>query len=61
MIIVIVVALLLYIRSTKKTKADTTMTDRTFTRMHEERVARRAPANAAKKKDYQSSGNRTRK
>ncbi len=60
-IIVIVVAILLYIRSTKKTKADTTMTDRTFTRMHEERVARRAPAKAAKKKDYQSSGNRTRK
>ena len=35
-VIVVIVVLVMYIRTTKKTKADTTMADKTFTKMHEE-------------------------
>lgn len=59
-IIAIIVAIILYIRSTKKTKADSTMADKTFTKMHNEKVARKSTA-TAEKKEYKSSGSRTRK
>ena len=58
-VIVIVVAVILFIRSGKKTKADTTMADKTFTKMHREKTAKKT--SAAEKKEYTSSGNRSRK
>ena len=58
-VLVIIIALVLYLRSTKKTKADTTMADRTFTKMHNEKLAKKS--GAAEKKEYKSSGNKTRK
>lgn len=59
-VIVVIIAIVLYIRSSKKTKADTTMADRTFTKMHNEKVAKKTTA-TAEKKEYKSSGSRTRK
>ena len=58
-IIVIAIALILFIRTTKKTKADTTMEDKTFTKMHNEKMAKKS--GTAEKKEYKSSGGRTRK
>ena len=58
-IIVAIVAIILFIRSGKKTKADTTMADKTFTKMHRERTAKKTAS--AEKKEYTSSGNRSRK
>ena len=58
-VIVVIVAIILFIRSGKKTKSDTTMADRTFTKMHNEKVAKKS--GAAEKKEYKSSGNKTRK
>lgn len=57
--IIVIIVLVMYIRSTKKTKADTTMSDRTFTKLHNEKVGKKAAA--AEKKEYKSSGNKTRK
>ena len=59
-IVVVLVVILLYIRSTKKTKSDTTMADKTFTKMHNEKVAKKSTA-AAKKTEYKSEGKKTRK
>ena len=58
-IIVAIIAIVLFIRSGKKTKADTTMADKTFTKMHREKTAKRSAT--AEKKEYTSSGNRSRK
>lgn len=57
--IVVIVVIIMYIRSTKKTKSDTTMSDRTFTKMHNEKMGRKSAA--AQKTEYKSSGNKTRK
>ena len=59
-VIVVIIVLVIYIRSTKKTKADTTMADRTFTKMHNEKVAKKSSA-AAERKEYKSSGDRTKR
>jgi len=59
-VIVVLVVIVLYIRTTKKTKADTTMADKTFTKMHEEKVAKKS-SSAAKKTEYKSEGKKTRK
>ena len=59
-IVVVLVVIILYIRSTKSTKSDTTMADKTFTKMHNERVAKKSTA-AAKKTEYKSEGKKTRK
>ena len=58
-IIVIIIAIILFIRSGKKTKADSTMADKTFTKMHREKTAKKSAA--AERKEYTSSGNRSRK
>ena len=58
-VIVVIIAVVLFIRSGKKTKADTTMADKTFTKMHREKTAKKSAA--AEKKEYTSSGNRSRK
>ena len=58
-VIVAIVAIILFIRSGKKTKSDTTMADRTFTKMHKEKTAKKTAT--AEKKEYTSSGNRSRK
>ena len=58
-IIVIIIAIILFIRSGKKTKADSTMADKTFTKMHREKTAKKSAT--AEKKEYTSSGNRSRK
>ena len=58
-IIVVIIAVVLFIRSGKKTKADTTMSDKTFTKMHREKTAKKSAT--AEKKEYTSSGNRSRK
>ena len=58
-VIIVIIVLVMYIRSTKKTKADTTMTDKTFTKLHNEKVGRKTAT--AEKKEYKSSGNKTRK
>jgi nitric oxide reductase large subunit len=58
-VIIVIIVLVMYIRSTKKTKADTTMTDKTFTKLHNEKVGKKTAA--AEKKEYKSSGNKTRK
>ena len=58
-IIIVVIAIILFIRSGKKTRADSTMADRTFTKMHRERTAKKSAT--AQKKEYTSSGNRSRK
>ena len=59
-IIVVIVVIIMYIRSTKKTKADTTMSDKTFTKLHNEKMGRKSSA-AAEKKEYKSSGTKKRK
>lgn len=59
-VIVVIVVLVMYIRTTKKTKADTTMADKTFTKMHEEKVAKKS-SSTAKKTEYKSEGKKTRK
>lgn len=58
-VIVVIIAIIMFIRSGKKTKSDTTMADKTFTKMHMEKTAKKA--SAAEKKEYTSSGNRSRK
>ena len=58
-IIVAIIAIILFIRSGRKTKADTTMADKTFTKMHREKTAKKSAT--AEKKEYTSSGNRSRK
>ena len=58
-VIIVIVIVVMYIRSTKKTKADTTMSDRTFTKMHHEKMGRKSAA--AQKTEYKSSGTKTRK
>ena len=58
-VIVAIIAIILFIRSGKKTKSDNTMADKTFTKMHREKTAKKSAA--AEKKDYTSSGNRSRK
>ena len=58
-VIVVIIAIIMFIRSGKKTKSDTTMADKTFTKMHREKTAKKA--SAAEKKEYTSSGNRSRK
>lgn len=57
--IVVIIVLVMYIRSTKKTKSDTTMSEKTFTNLHREKVGKKAAT--AEKKEYKSSGNKTRK
>ena len=57
-VIIVVIVIIMYIRSAKKTKADTTMADRTFTKMHNEKKGKSA---AAQKTEYKSSGNKKRK
>lgn len=59
-VIVVIVVIVLYIRTTKKTKADTTMADKTFTKMHNEKVAKKSSA-TAEKREYKSSGDRTKR
>lgn len=59
-VIIVIIVIVLYIRSSKKTKADTTMSDRTFTKLHNEKVSKKSSA-AAQKTEYKSSGNKTRK
>ena len=59
-VIIVIIVIVLYIRSTKKTKADTTMSDKTFTKLHNEKVGKKSTA-TAQKKEYKSSGNKTRK
>ena len=56
-VIIVIVIIVLFIRSGKKTKADSTMADRTFTKMHDEKVARKKTA-SAKKEDYKSSSDK---
>ena len=58
-IIIVVIVIIMYIRSAKKTKADTTMADKTFTKLHNEKVGKKSAA--AEKKEYKSSGNKKRK
>ena len=58
-IIIVIIVIILYIRSSKKTKADTTMADKTFTKMHNEKMGRKTAA--AQKTEYKSSGKKTRK
>ena len=58
-IIIVVIVIIMYIRSSKKTKADTTMADKTFTKMHNEKMGRKTAA--AQKTEYKSSGKKTRK
>ena len=64
-IIAIIVVVVMMLRSTKKTKADTTMAERTFTKMHEEKSASKTAAPAkqktANKETYSASGNKKRK
>ena len=58
-IIIVVIVIVMYIRSSKKTKADTTMADKTFTKMHNEKKGKKAAA--AQKTEYKSSGTKKRK
>ena len=58
-VIIVIIVLVMYIRSTKKTKADSTMTDKTFTKLHNEKMGKKTVT--AEKTEYKSSGNKTRK